>query len=250
MKGRIFLVFFFQFFILSAFAQKDFLTEQLKSQRFKTAWKNERENVESVLKKNSISQNSFDVFLRIFKKEAIVEVYAKNNVESSYKLIQQIPICSSSGTAGPKNKQGDLQVPEGIYRINVFNAYSSYHLSLGLNYPNEADKKRIAHKNYGGDIFIHGKCVTIGCMPLTDPKIEWLYSLCVKAKSQGQQKINVAVFPCKFTAGNEAYLKGFDVNNSSLSNFWNSLKKWNLAFEKENKLPVTSSDSKGNYTVQ
>ncbi len=46
-----------------------------------------------------------------------------------------------AGTLGPKTNAGsDYQVPEGFYYINEFNPKSSFHLSLGLNYPNASDR--------------------------------------------------------------------------------------------------------------
>ncbi len=45
-----------------------------------------------------------------------------------------------AGTLGPKRMQGDYKVPEGFYYINEFNPKSSFHLSLGLNYPNASDR--------------------------------------------------------------------------------------------------------------
>ena len=71
-----------------------------------------------------------------------------------------------SGTMGPKRLQGDYQVPEGFYYINEFNPNSNYHLHLGLNYPNASDKILSDSLRPGGDIYIHGSCVSIGCIPL------------------------------------------------------------------------------------
>lgn len=60
---------------------------------------------------------------------------------------------------GAKGRQGDGKTPEGRFRINRKNAQSSYHLSVGLDYPQTADKARAAAGGYdpGGDIFIHGQ---------------------------------------------------------------------------------------------
>jgi murein L,D-transpeptidase YafK len=71
----------------------------------------------------------------------------------------------ASGKAGPKLREGDGQVPEGIYRIDGLNPNSSYHLSLKLNYPNDFDLEQArteGRTELGGDIFIHGKAVSIG----------------------------------------------------------------------------------------
>lgn len=60
---------------------------------------------------------------------------------------------------GAKVRQGDGKTPEGVFRIDRVNAQSSYHLSVGLDYPQAADRVRAAQGGYdaGGDIFIHGQ---------------------------------------------------------------------------------------------
>ena len=80
-----------------------------------------------------------------------------------------------SGTTGPKRLQGDFQVPEGFYHINEFNPNSNYHLSMGLNYPNSSDRILSDSLRPGGEIYIHGSCVSVGCIPLNDDEIEELY---------------------------------------------------------------------------
>ena len=60
---------------------------------------------------------------------------------------------------GAKVQQGDGKTPEGVFRIDRVNAQSNYHLSLGLDYPQAADRDRAAAGGFeaGGDIFIHGQ---------------------------------------------------------------------------------------------
>jgi murein L,D-transpeptidase YafK len=60
---------------------------------------------------------------------------------------------------GAKVRQGDGKTPEGVFRVDRVNAQSSYHLSLGLDYPQAADLARAVAGGYdaGGDIFIHGQ---------------------------------------------------------------------------------------------
>ena len=68
-----------------------------------------------------------------YKEEAILELYAKNKSDKIYKKICEYNIAEKSGALGPKRKEGDLQVPEGFYNIEIFNPASSYYLSLGIN---------------------------------------------------------------------------------------------------------------------
>lgn len=107
-----------------------------------------------------------------------------------FRLIKDYQICSLSGELGPKRQQGDLQVPEGFYWIDRFNPASNFYLSLGINYPNQFDRILGKSGELGGDIFIHGGCVTIGCIPITDDKIKELYLIAVEAKSNGQDGVD------------------------------------------------------------
>jgi murein L,D-transpeptidase YafK len=87
---------------------------------------------------------------------------------------------AASGGAGPKLQEGDRQVPEGFYRIIDFNPNSNYHLSLKLNYPNAFDRelaRREGRSRLGGNIFIHGKAKSIGCIAVGDQAIEELFVL-------------------------------------------------------------------------
>ena len=80
----------------------------------------------------------------------------------------------------PSYARETIQVPEGIYRLTGFNPNSSYHLSVRVDYPNRDDRGAAAaegRQRLGGDIFIHGKAVSIGCLAMGDRAIEELYLL-------------------------------------------------------------------------
>jgi len=133
------------------------------------------------------------IALLAFKKERRVALWAGD--AKSWRFIRSYPILAASGSAGPKLRQGDYQVPEGLYRIEFLNPASSYHLSMKVNYPNDFDRRQAArdHRtNLGGDIFIHGKNVSIGCIALGDPAIEELFTL---AADTGPQRIRVIIAP-------------------------------------------------------
>ena len=86
-------------------------------------------------------------------------------------LLKSYPFTGFSGKDGPKRKEGDGQIPEGVYRITLLNPQSRFHLSLRLDYPNALDRLHNG-ENPGSDIYIHGGHATIGCIPLGDPGIE------------------------------------------------------------------------------
>lgn len=118
------------------------------------------------------------VVLAGFKEEKLLEVWA--SAGTSFKRVKTYPVLAASGGPGPKRREGDRQVPEGIYRLTGFNPNSSYHLSVRVDYPNAEDRavaRAEGRSDLGGDIFIHGKAVSIGCLAIGDDAIEELYLL-------------------------------------------------------------------------
>ena len=140
-----------------------------------------------------------EVFFRLLKTSRTLEVWARNQGDAAFRPLPGYPLAATSGTLGPKRYVGDGQVPEGFYHLNRFNPASAYHLSLGLDYPNPADVLATGPADPGGDIFIHGSNVTVGCLPLTDVGIEEVYLLAVAARAAGQASIEVHIFPFPLT---------------------------------------------------
>ncbi len=221
---------------------QSFKDTQKKATRVKAAYNEKWEGLKTDLKKGGITE-SFDLFVRVFKKEEILEVWLRSKGGKEFKLFKTYEICASSGVLGPKRKQGDGQVPEGFYHIAVFNPYSSYHLSLGVSYPNASDKI-IGKGNLGGDIMIHGNCVTIGCMPLTDTFIKEVYILAVEANNGGQINIPVHIFPTKLT---DQGLASLAHENEREIEFWKNLKLGYDLFEKNKQIPRVAVDKTGKY---
>lgn len=223
----------------------DFLEDQKRYSRVRTAIKEKDKLVKDTLKNNNIKLNELNIIITAYKQEDILEIYAKNKTDKTYKLIKTYNIVSKSGILGPKRKEGDLQVPEGFYYIDRFNPASSYYLSLGINYPNESDKKKSDAARLGGDIFIHGSTVTIGCMPMTDDKIKEIYLYAVYAKDSGQNKIPVYIFPFKMNDANFDYYK--KEYSKSLADFWSNIKTGYDIFQNSKKELNIKVDSNGNY---
>jgi murein L,D-transpeptidase YafK len=155
-----------------------------------------------------------------------------------------------SGTMGPKRLQGDFQVPEGFYYINEFNANSVYHLALGLNYPNASDRVLSDSLQPGSDIYIHGNCVSVGCIPVNDKQVEELYVITASAKNNGQDFIPVHIYPIKYNQKRSVdYLNQSIRLKPSLAAFNQQLKSVYDQFEKVKKLPVVMINNKGDYVV-
>ena len=97
------------------------------------------------------------------KDEKILELYARS-ADGTWKFVYRYTVLAASGGMGPKLKQGDKQVPEGVYAISLLNPNSRYHVSLRVNYPNAFDREMAAadgRENLGGDIMIHGKAASV-----------------------------------------------------------------------------------------
>ena len=229
--------------------QVDFKSDQKKFQRVAEAYRSKEQVVRSQLAAQGISLARLEIFIRIFKQEKKVELWARNKGEP-FIFLTSYPVCANSGTLGPKRRQGDNQTPEGFYVINTFNPASTYYLSLGINYPNSSDKILCKSGNLGGDIFIHGNCVTIGCIPITDDKIKELYIYAVEAKNNGQELIPVHIFPTALTEINLNRLQSEFGENKNLLSFWNNLKPGFDYFEKWHLLPSITVDPQGNYQVR
>lgn len=223
---------------------------QLKNTRVKTAYDEKEATVKTFFETAGIKFNGFHLFLRVFKREQNLEVWVKEQDKAEHFLLKTYPFCASSGILGPKRKEGDLQIPEGVYHINRFNPNSNFYLSLGVNYPNEADK--VLHKTHdpGGDIFIHGGCETIGCIPITDEKIKELYVLAVEAKNNGQQKIPVHIFPDRLDLGSVEQLVKEQASGAGLKDFWKNLQTIYLDFKTTEILKEIKVNSKGEYLIE
>jgi len=115
-----------------------------------------------------------------------------------WRHIRDYRIKGLSGRLGPKLREGDRQVPEGIYHITRLNPDSAFHLSLKIDYPNRFDRQqalREGRRNLGGDIFIHGSRVSRGCLALGDNAIEELFVLTALV---GKDQVRVIIAPTDF----------------------------------------------------
>lgn len=190
------------------------------------------------------------IYIRSFKYDSNLEVWVKNEAKEEFKLFKTYKVCALAGTLGPKRMEGDYQVPEGFYYINEFNPSSAYYLSLGINYPNLSDKILSDSVRPGSAIYIHGSCVTVGCIPITDQQIDELYILAAHAKNQGQDFIPVHIFPIRYAVKKSAkYLATLTANDPALQKFAERLEQAYDYFDKVHQLPVILINDKGEYTV-
>jgi murein L,D-transpeptidase YafK len=228
---------------------QSFKTEQIKFSRVKAAFAEKELLLKESFKQKGLAYPPKRIFIRAFKREQILELWTAERDGGEFHLLKEYKICANSGVLGPKRKEGDRQVPEGFYFIDVFNPLSNYHLSMRVNYPNQSDRILGAGNRLGGDIYIHGNCVTIGCIPLTDEGIKELYPLAVEAKAAGQRAIPVHIFPARLNQEGMQRLKK-DFADKALQDFWDNLIPGYDFFEKHHRLPTITVNRDGRYAIK
>lgn len=137
------------------------------------------------------------VFIRIFKEEAVLELWVQEQ-NSTWHCAFQYPIVGMSGHLGPKLQEGDKQAPEGFYRVypQQLNPRSKYHLAMNIGYPNAYDRQC---GRSGSFIMIHGGTSSQGCFAMTDAIIEEIYVLVDAALNNGSPYIPVQIYPFRMT---------------------------------------------------
>ena len=234
---------------LMAQGQNSFVDYQKSFVRVAKAFSNCEDQLRNQFMQKGLHWPVEQMYVRSFKYDSELQVWVKNKDVDTFTHFKSYKVCALAGSMGPKRMEGDYQVPEGFYYINEFNANSTYHLSLGLNYPNPSDKILSDAMRPGGEIYIHGSCVTVGCIPLTDPMIEEIYVLSTFAKASGQNFIPVHIFSAKYdNKKSNEYLEALFEKDSSLKSFEHTLKKVYDFFNHNKKLPVVAVLPNGEYT--
>ncbi len=225
-----------------------FMDAQMLYRRVRAAYTEKETTVKDKFMIAGIRYPPKETFIRIFKKEQILEVWARADIENLFSLIDTYRFSKDSGRLGPKRSIGDWQIPEGFYHIDRYNADSYFHLSLGINYPNASDRFLSNHRNPGGNIFIHGGNETIGCIPITDDKIKELYIIAVEARNNGHLRIPVHIFPTRMDDEGMAYLRKY--GNPGFQSFWRNIKPVYIYFEEYKALPNIRVSRDGTYLFE
>ena len=231
-------------------ASFSFIDYQKTFPRPSEALQNKADTLQKQFEAKKLAWPAKYIYIRSFKYDSQLEVWVKNEIKDQFQLFKTYKVCALAGTLGPKRMEGDYQVPEGFYYINEFNPKSNYYLSLGLNYPNVSDKILSDSLRPGSAIFIHGSCVTVGCIPIRDEQIDELYVLAAYAKDQGQDFIPVHIFPVRFTKDKSVkYLDNLTKDDQVLKKFAGKMEDAFDYFEKYKQLPVVLTDDKGQYII-
>ena len=164
------------------------------------------------------------ILIRIYKKEAELEVW-KRSTSERYVRLKTFPICRWSGQLGPKRKEGDRQTPEGFYAVTAsqMNPNSKHYLSFDTGFPNAYDR---AHGATGSALMVHGTCSSAGCYAMTDAGMSEIYALVREALRGGQKAVQLQAYPFRMTAENLVRHR-LDPNIA----FWRQLKEGSDRFE-------------------
>jgi murein L,D-transpeptidase YafK len=247
---NVFCVIFLCLLIKGAVAQNSFIENQLSNTKVALVFKAKGDTLKKQFDKEGLLWPPKQVYIRSFKYDSQLEVWVRNNSKDAFKLFKTYKVCALSGALGPKRMEGDYQVPEGFYYINAFNPRSAYHLSLGINYPNASDAVLSDSLKPGNGIYIHGSCVTVGCIPIQDSQIEELYLLASYAKDNGEDFIPVHIFPIRYNNPKSSeYLLKTTKDDQAYQHFSVKIKEVYDYFEQHKKLPLISINKKGEYIL-
>jgi murein L,D-transpeptidase YafK len=230
--------------------ESSFALAQLRHERVQQARVASRFAIKRLFHEKGVSYPAAEIFLRIFKRERALELWVRSADAGEFTLLKTYDICAMAGGLGPKRRQGDNQTPEGFYNISFFNPRSDFHLSLHIDYPNVRDRAAgLQSVSLGGDIYIHGGCISEGCLAITDAGIRELYWVSVEARSAGQTRIPVHIFPARLGDADLQALQRSFRDQPDLGRFWASLKPGYDFFEQNRRLPAVGVDARGEYAV-
>ncbi len=233
-----------------AFSQSAYFGDNKSAYRLAAILSRTEDSLMKQFQNKNLTWPPTSIYVRSFKYDRQLEVWVKDDSLNKFRLFKTYKICMQSGTMGPKRMEGDYQVPEGFYHINEFNPNSNYHLSLGINYPNASDRILSDSLKPGGSIFIHGNCVSTGCIAITDEPIEELYVLASESKNKGQEFIPVHIFPVRYSNSNSLeYLNNNIKDNTYLQHFNKNIREVFDFFEANKELPVILVNRRGEYVV-
>ena len=185
------------------------------------------------------SERGAPVFIRIFKEEAELELWARTS--AGWRLAHAYPVCDHSGTLGPKLAEGDRQAPEGFYAVGADQLLptSRHFRAFNLGFPNAYDR---SHGRTGSFLMVHGGCSSIGCYAMTDRGVAEVYTAVEAALAAGQDSVAVHAFPFRMTPERMARAQG-----SRWIDDWRNLAEGYRLFERTGRVPAVHTMA-GRYT--
>ena len=157
-----------------------------------------RQKLETLFRAEKIDYPPSAMTWICLKQERLLMLFAEDKAGQMRRVLSY-PIIGASGVAGPKLKEGDMQVPEGFYKIAGFRPNLVAHMGLDVDYPNATDRshaKEDKRRNLGSDILIHGSRWSTGCLAMGNEPIEEMFVL---AHDTGIKNISLVFAPCDLT---------------------------------------------------
>ncbi len=215
----------------------------------------DKQYLPNLIKQKGLKYDQLDILLIAYKNDLLLQIWIKGkNSNSKFLPLTSFKITDSSvAIPGPKSEYGDRLAPEGYYTLEYYPSFrwSDFYLAFRVSYPNEADLIRrrywgISNKS-GGDINIHGNCISIGCIPIGNPDMEELFFL-IRTNQKNGSNINVLLLPFDFKKIGLHDLKEDAYNgNRKLYAFWQSLEKIDKYFQNTRMIPNLSIDQTTGY---
>src|SRR5262249_47740657 len=140
------------------------------------------------------------LLLRAFKKERRLEMWAAARAGEALTHVTTYEICKASGELGPNRQEGDGQTPEGVYTLDQYNPASHFYPAVRVSYPNASDRILGDKRHPGNEIMIHGRCVSIGCLAMSDERIQEIWLASASLRNAGGV-VHVHIFPSRDMAG-------------------------------------------------
>jgi hypothetical protein len=210
-------------------------------QRIAEAEAAKRDVVKKLFADAGVSFPPAQLLLRAFKEDKRLEMWAASRAGAPLTRVATYEICMASGKLGPKRRQGDLQVPEGFYVLNEYNPASSFHLAMQVSYPNLSDRILGDKKDPGNEIMIHGRCASIGCLAMSDERIQEIWIAAAALRWAGGV-VHVHIFPARDMAALIA-----SPEYAEHHAFWENLREGYDLFEQKHLLFTPRVDADGRY---
>ena len=209
--------------------------------------------------------------LRVFKKEAECEIWAKDETRKGMVKVTTVPVCAMDFRPGPKLREGDGKTPEGFFSCE-FHYYSKRWwmwinlrenmvdkigavgdgscFKIFIRYPTPLDTCNTYAAGFtspGGAIFLHGNCVTAGCISFKNRDFLPVFAFARHHQSRKYGPVQIHIFPFRFDRVDEdkmmQYAKEYDhTQNFGLQNlilFWKNLKLgYDLFNQEKNPLKI------------
>jgi murein L,D-transpeptidase YafK len=206
-------------------------------------------DVRALFSRANVAYPAPRLFLRAHKQERELELWAGPRT-GALTLVHTFPVCAASGELGPKRKRGDRQVPEGLYRITHINPASSFHLSLGINYPNAVDRLRSGADDPGNSIYIHGDCVSVGCLAIEDLPMELLFLAVMDAQQKYGAEVPVLMLPRRMDAEAAQSLAARAGEDAELAALWQALGEVDASFVSTRTPPAVQVGRRGSRALR